>query len=616
MSLLIQMTIILAVALLLVPLTKRCQLPTLLGYVLTGILLGPHVLEVIPSSYQLHQLQHLGILLLMFIIGLELRPQRLGELQQREVALTGYALLTSAGIGIGLSHGLLKLDLISSVCIGVALSLLSVSLLGQQLRGSVSTYASTQRMMKLGWVHALAGMFCLALLPLLVNEYSPQQGLAYVTSFVAALSGLFLLNRYVLRPVFNVLAKTGTHELMLASAVFTASLVFILLDTLGLHQVLAAFLAGLLISDSLFRPQLQQSIEPFKGLIFALFFIGLGLILPLPLFLEQYPFIVLGALTLIAIKTLVYFGWALYFKYSWQDSRRISTHFAQAGEFGFVLLYLTLSLKLSSAEIVEPFLLMLLLVLFIHPLWLGFTRLLGHLWSKLPQKVDRDAEQQTHSTPHPPTPLLILGFGRFGQIVGRIAHLNHVRFHALDNALAAHDVIPTEAGRLFALDATRAEHLKQAGIEAAQVVVVAIDDVEDSMNVVRYIQLNYPQLKLLVRARDRHHAHLLRELNVQHLWRETYGSALELAQVSLTHLGLAPEQAQQQVHAFREHDQALQSAQQQIEYDEMRCYQTHELAIDELAYLFAEDLAWMQAQQSEVQDSTDEPFDTTVSEAK
>lgn len=614
MSLLIQMTIILAVALLLVPLTKRCNLPTLLGYVLTGLLLGPHVLNVIPNSFELHQLQHVGILLLMFLIGLELRPQRLSQLKTADFHLTGYTMLGSASLGFALCYWLLKIDLLSSISIAAALSVVSFSLLSQQLQlKHKHVYAAEQSIFKLGLVHALFAMLLLAILPLLASQTAPQQQLAYVASFVAALSGLFLLNRYVLRPVFHLLAKTGTHELLLGSAVFTASLVFIVLDALGLHQVLAAFLAGFLISDSLFRPQLQQSIEPCKGIIFALFFIGLGLILPLPVLLEQPLVIVLGAVGLIAVKFLLYLFCARYFKYNWQHSHFIAAHFAQAGEFSFVLLYLALSLKLIATDVLEPFLLILLLVLFANPLLLRLTNsLIDYIKHRKSRSLEPTSnEESTTDT----APLLILGFGRFGQIIGRVAHVAGIRFHAIDNTPITQNLLPDSAGKIFNLDATQPINLQQVGIEHAKLVVVAIDDVEDNMNIVRYLQLHYPQLKLLVRARDRHHAHLLTDLNITQIYKENYGSALELAQSSLMYLGLDQDTAHTQIQAFREHDEQLQQTQQQIEYDEIKLYQTHNLAIDELAYLFSQDLLWKNLQQKDTDQVASNNIDVTVNEA-
>ena len=582
MSLLIQLTIILAFALVLVPLTKRLCLPTLIGYVCTGIALGPLAFDLINMSVELKQLQHLGLLLLLFLTGMQLQTERLAGFSAPDLKLPSYAILSSIVLLSTLGVFVLNLSIVVSFIVSAALSLVSFSLLQQQLQlpQRLSTTLS-QRLFNFGLVHSLWAVLLIASLPIFVGFDSPQHSLAYIMGVVAAMSGLFLLQRYVLQPVFDFLEKTQTHELVLASAVFTASLSFIALDALGIHDTLAALLAGFLISDSRFHSRIAQYSAPFKGLVFAAFFIVLGISLPLQLILEQPLFLGLGLASLLLIKICIYLAFSRYFKAAWQDSCLISTACISSGEFGFILLYSAFESQIAPTAVLEPYLLLVMLSFLLSPLLLLATQ--RYILPRL------KTESQNQDSTAPTTPLLIIGFGRVGQLVARVAHLHQIPFTAIDNNLKQQPDLSPYGGCLLPIDATNAEALQQLPLSSMQLAVVAIDDVEDNINLVRYLQLHYPELQLLVRARDRHHAHLLSDLGIEQVWRETYLSALDLAMHSLNHLGIAEETAQDNLLKFRIHDQKLQRQQQQIEYDDIKLYQTQELALDELQYLFNED---------------------------
>lgn len=582
MSLLIQLTIILAFALVLVPFTKRLGLPTLIGYVGTGIALGPYLLDVIPLSVELKQLQHLGLLLLLFLIGMQLQVPRLMQLKALDIQLPSYALGLSILLLSSIGIWCLDLSLLVSFIISSALILVSFSLLQQQIKLPKQFHQSLgQQLFNFGIVQSIWAVVLIACLPILAGFASPQHSLAYVMSIVAALSGLVLLQRYVLQPIFDYLDQTHTHELVLASAVLTASLSFIALDALGIHDTLAALLAGFLISDSRFHHRIAQYSAPFKGLVFAAFFIVLGMSLPLHLILEQPLFLALGLLLLIFIKTSIYFALARYFKVPWSESYLISTAFISSGEFGFILLYSAFASQLAPAHILEPYLLLLLLSFISAPLIMQFIQR---------YVLPRLHHQENAAYSHELADLLIIGFGRVGQLVARVAHANHIGFSAIDNHIHPQQDLSAYGGCLIKMDASDEQALQQLPLADVKLVVIAVDDVEDNINIVRYLQLNYPDLQLLVRARDRHHAHLLRDLGIEHIWRETYLSALDLAQHSLQYLGVPQDRAQEHITQFRIHDQKLQRQQQHIEYDDIKLYQTQEAALDELHYLMQQDL--------------------------
>lgn len=578
MSLLIQLTIILAFALVLVPMTKSLGLPSLLGYVITGIMLGPFALNLIDLSVELKQLQHLGLLFLLFLVGMQLHPARLISIRKQTLQLPIAAWLILSSLGTVLGVFALGLTVLQSLVISGGLSLLSFSLLQQQLN-TILNSRITQKLTQFGLVQSLIAAIFMAMLPLF-NMASPQHGLAYVMSLVAAISGLYLLQRYVLQPVFDLLEKTHTHELILASAVFSASLSFIALEALGIHATLAAMLAGFLISDSRFEQRLKLYIRPLQGLVFAAFFIVLGLSLPLQRIVEQPLFLGLGLITLLLVKMLLYVALNRYFKASWPDSTLSAAALLSSGEFGFILLYMAFEKQIANAALLEPYLILLMLSFLLSPFL--FIAVQRYLLPRL-QQADTGSQHLVNA------PLLIIGFGRFGQLVARVAHLQHTPFTAIDSHLKADLALGAYGGSLHVLDATDATQLETMTLAQVKVTVIAVDDVEDNINIVRYLQLNYPEIELFVRARDRHHAHLLKDLGIAHIWRETYLSALELAEQSLASLNKQDEPLMTSIEEFRIHDQTLQRQQQHIEYDDTKLYQTQEAALDELAYLFQQD---------------------------
>jgi len=262
----------------------------------------------------------------------------------------------------------------------------------------------------------------------------------------------------------------------------------------------------------------------------------------------------------------------------------LATCLAQGGEFAFVVLSVARSEQVVSQAIVEPVVLIVTLSMVLTPIayWLMNSVILPRFsQSKIAPEYD-DIPDQHH-------PVIIAGFGRFGQIIARVAHIQHLSFTAIDSNLDKVDFVRNYGGQLYYGDATQPEILRAAGLEHARVFVLAIDDIEDSMNVARHIRLNYPKLKMLVRARDRHHVHLLRDLGVEHIWRETYLSSLGMAYHMLRDAGINEDDAYKSIELFRDYDETLLEQQQHIYTDEQKIYETHRNALAELEHLFASD---------------------------
>ena len=584
MSLLLQVTLFLAASLLLVPLLKRLGIATVLGYLFTGIVLGPSVLNIAHDPKAIMELAEFGVIFLMFIIGLELRPQRLWDMRQSifvmgslQVVLTGIAL--TALVFFALSQ-----SIAASIVVGFALSLSSTAFALQLLNEKQQLNTSFgQQSFSILLFQDIAAIPLIAIIPLLAGTTSAHHGIAYFSAVVATFTGLFLFSRYVMRPFFRFVAQSGAHELITAVGLFIVLAVVLLMDSLGISTTLGAFLTGVLLADSEFRHELEASIAPFKGLLLGLFFMTVGMTTPIALILQQPWLILGGAIVLLLLKMLLLTALARYRQFSWSNSLLLGTCLAQGGEFAFVVFNVAYSEKVLSKAMLEPMTLIVTLSMVLTPIlyWLISTYLIP--------RIEKESTPEYDDIPNHHNPMIIAGFGRVGQIIARTAHLQHVRFTAIDSSLEKIDFVRHYGGTLYYGDVTQFDLLRSAGIEHAKIFVLAIDDVEDSMNIARHIRLNYPDLKLLVRARDRHHVHLLKDLGVELIWRETYLTALEMAYHALCHLGVHTQDAKKTVRLFRHYDEDLLLQQQHIYTDEQKIYETHRNALAELEHLFESD---------------------------
>ena len=598
MSPLLQITIFLGAALILVPLGKKLGIATVLGYLFTGILLGPSVLNIASDPEEIMHLAEFGVILLMFLIGLELRPQRLWEMRQ-SIFVTGSLQVVLTGVVLtGTVFLLFQQSLSASFVIGFALALSSTAFVLQLLSEKEQLNTTHgQQSFSILLFQDIAAIPLLAIIPLLAGGNTPHHGVAYFALIIAAFSGLFLFSRYIMRPFFRFVAKSGATELITAVGLFIILAVVWLMDSIGISTTLGAFLTGVLLADSEFRHELEASIAPFKGLLLGLFFMTVGMTTELSLLLTMPLLIVGGAVLLIVIKGIVMTAIARYKKYSWSNSLMIATCMAQGGEFAFVVLNLAKSEKVLSQAIVEPVTLIVTLSMVFTPMvfWLISTQVIPRL--------DQGEAPEYDDIPNQHPELIIAGFGRIGQIVARLAHMKNFSFTAIDNNLQRIDFVRHYGGKIYYGDVTLPDLLRAAGIEQAKVFVLAIDDVEANMNVARHIRLNYPDLTLLVRARDRYHMHLLRDLGVEHIWRETYLTALGMGYRALCELGITKEQAHDSIELFRNYDEELLARQQRIYTDETKVYESYRDFISELQHLFESDAQVSQQDPDQYQDT-------------
>ena len=583
---LLEITLFLAAAILLVPLGKGFGLPTVLGYLFTGIIVGPSILNIANNPDNIMKLAEYGVIMLMFLIGLEIRPQRLWQMRQSIFILGGLQIAVTTVVLLVLLWIFLPISWVASLVIGCALALSSTAFILQVLenRQELKTFYGQQAFAVLLF-QDIAAMVLLALIPILAGHHSPHHGVGYFAAIIATFSGLFLFSRYILRPLFRFVVKSGASELLTAVGLFIVLAVVCLMDALELSTTLGAFLTGLLLADSEFRHEIEASIQPFKGLLLGLFFMAIGMGIQLNVVLDHPWFIVGGAIALLVVKAICLTLVACLRKHSFSNGLKLGVALAQGGEFAFVVFTLATTEKIIPQDLLAPLTLLVTLSMILTPVlfWI-----LDH-WIEPKLNPHKDTKPQFDDISPKQQHLLIAGFGRFGQIVARIAHLHHIAFTAIDNNLDNIDFVRQYGGQVYYGDATQSALLHSAGLKDASIFILAIDDIEDSMQVARYIRLYHPEITIFARARDRHHVYLLKEIGVKHIWRETYYSALGVAEKMLIQLGLSPEQAQHGIKEFSKYDEQLLERQQGVYADSQKFIETHREMLSELENLFEND---------------------------
>src|SRR5882724_10222758 len=585
MSLLAQMAIFLAAAVVAIPIFRRFKLGSVLGYLAAGIIIGPACLGLISRIDSTLHIAEFGIVLLMFVIGLELQPSRLWVLRKpifglgfAQVALTTAVIGAAANLALGEPWR-------SSLVIGFGLSMSSTALALQLLaeRGQLNSQYGRSAFSILLF-QDIAVMPALALLPLLAvaaARPSAPSGLWLVVKLVAVLAAVVAGGRYVLRPMLRIVAETRVTEAFTAAGLLVVLGTALLVSQVGLSMSLGSFLAGVLLADSEFRHELEANIEPFKGLLLGLFFITVGMSANLSLVREK-PLQILG-LTLGFMLLKVGILWAIgrLSRHSNTASRGLAFSLPSGGEFAFVLFGLAASLGIMDTEIAELLVLVVTASMILSPLLL----VLHDAMFKRKEADSRPFDAPDELYPR----VIIAGFGRFGQIVGRILLAKKIAFTALVANQTQVDFLRQFGNKVFYGDASRLELLRAAHAENAEVFVLAIDDVDASVRTAALIRKHFPHLKIFARARNRQHAFRLMDLDLRYMIRETLVSSLEMSVQVLESLGLSKSNAMETVRQFRVHDEATMARQQAVKDDESKFLATTRESAEQLLHLFETD---------------------------
>jgi monovalent cation:proton antiporter-2 (CPA2) family protein len=584
MSLLAQIAIFLASAVIAIPIFRYFKLGSVLGYLAAGIIIGPACLGLISRIDATEHIAEFGIVLLMFVIGLEVQPSRLWVMRKSIFGLgLAQVLVTTLGLGSAAYYGF-EQTWQSALIIGFGLSMSSTALVLQLLaeRGQLNSHYGRSAFSILLF-QDIAVLPALALLPLLgvATAKTAGPGGWLAIKFVAVLGTAVVGGRYVLRPMLRIVAATRVAEAFTAAGLLVVIGTALLVSQVGLSLPLGAFLAGVLLADSEFRHELEADIEPFKGLLLGLFFITVGMSANVALVREK-PLTLLGlTLAFMLVKVAVLRGIGRLNGLPNATGRGLAFSLPSGGEFAFVLFGLASTLGIMDTQVAELLVLAVTGSMILSPLLLT-------IHDALPQK--KEADSRPFDTPEELYPkVIIAGFGRVGQIVGRILSAKRISFTALEANQTQVDFLRRFGNQVFYGDASRLEMLRAAHAENAEVFVLAIDDVEASVRTAELIRKHFPHLKIFARARNRQHTFRLMDLDVRYAIRETLGSSLEMSGKVLETLGLSKSNALETVRRFRAHDEATLAKQLAVKDDESKFLQTTRESAEQLRHLFEAD---------------------------
>lgn len=573
--------IYLAAAVIGVAIVRRAGFGSILGYLLAGVAIGPAGLKLVSDVEDTLHFAELGVLMMLFVIGLELKPSRLWLLRKPIFISGGLQVLLStaalAALGIGLG-----LDTATAAVIGVILALSSTAFVLQMLaeRNELATKRGRAAFTILLF-QDLAVIPLLALLPLLGagGSQTPVELLSGAGIAVAAIGGLLVGGRFLLRPVLRFAARSGATEIFTATALLVVIGSAGLMGWAGLSMGLGTFLAGVLLADSEYRHALEADLEPFKGLLLGLFFIAVGMSMDLSIIVAQ-PTVVVGlTLALLAVKGAAIWMAARLSGTSADDARGLAFTLPQGGEFAFVLAGVALGAGIITLPQQNMLIVVVTLSMALTPFLVQLNAVIDGRSSSTEREFDTMEDESN--------PVIIAGFGRFGQITGRILSSMGIGFTALESSSAQVDFVRRFGNRVFYGDVTRADLLHAAGAGQAKLLLLAIDDPEKSVAVVRTVKEHYPDLPIVARARDRQHAMALMDLGINDPIRETYHSGLKAAEETLARLGVRSPHSW--VQTFAEHDEKTLLRQKEHHKDETALIQSARDAAAELETLFKDD---------------------------
>ena len=577
--------VFLLAAVIAVPLFKRFGLGAVLGYLAAGVVLGPFGLQVIRDAGRVLTASEIGVVMMLFVIGLELSPARLWVMRKPVFGMGGLQVALS-GLALGALGLMLGLGWKAALVVGLALALSSTAVSLQLLSERKALNSAHGRMaFAILLFQDIAAIPLIAAVPLLgVAAASPDPVWQDVLKAVAAIIAVVIGGRYVLRQLFRIAARIGVHEMLTASALLAVLGAAWAMSLAGLSMGLGAFLAGVLLADSEFRHEIESQIEPFKGLLLGLFFMAVGMSIDLNLIVAQPWLILFGTMLLLAVKSLVLFGVGLRpGRMDWREALQLGAVLALGGEFAFVVLSEAVKARLIDTTLQNQLVAIVGLSMALTPLSIIVVSRLLRAFPETAPAREFDAVPSSHPQ------VVLAGFGRFGQIVARMLVAQKIPFVALETDAKQVDFVRRFGNVVYYGDPSRPDLLRSAGIEHARIFINAIDNPEASLRATRVVRRLYPELKIFARAHDRRHAWQLMDLGAQ-VTRETFASGLEMGRDVLIALGIPAEQAELRAAKFRSHDEALLANQHLIYDDEAALLESAKQARSELEQLFEADV--------------------------
>ncbi len=577
--------ILLAAVVLLIPLSRRAGFGSVLGYLAAGAAIGPSGLGLITDVEEIREISEFGVVMLLFLIGLELRPQRLWVMRKAVFGLGTAQVLVTGVVLASLAH-LAGLGWIGCSAIGGGLALSSTAIVLPMLaeRDLLGGRAGRDAFAVLLF-QDLAFIPMVAVIPLLAGDNLPVKAPWHeVAQGVAAIAVILLGGRFLLRPAFRAIGGARTPEVFNALALLTVVGAAALASAAGLSQSLGAFLGGVILSDSEYRHELQADIEPFEGLLLGFFFMSVGMAANFALVAAEPRMIAIGLVGLLAVKIVIHFGLA---RIAGQDTRnalRFALALPQGSEFSFVLFGAAVAASAISQDEADGATLVITLSMIATPII--FTLSERFLMPLLDRPVEAPAYDEIEDDG---VPVIICGFGRVGQIVGRVLQMRGIPFTALEKDAGQVEVVRRFGTKVYYGNPARPDLLRAAGAARAKLLVVAISDMEQALEIVGVARRNFPRLTIMARARNRRHVHLLMDNGVEAIVRETLHSSLKLSELVLEAVGVSQDEARRAVEIFREYDENSLRETHAFYDDERSLIQNAKQTASELAELLEAD---------------------------
>lgn len=535
-----------------VPIAQRFGIGAVLGYLIAGIAIGPWGFGFIHDVDEILHFSELGVVFLMFIIGLELNPAKLWQLRRSILGVgTVQVFMTTAVLGLLLYFNNFAWQ--AAVIGGIGLAMSSTAMALQLMREKgMNRNEGGQLGFSVLLFQDMAVIPALALIPVLTAGGSNVHDWTSIGLKALAFAGMLMAGRYLLRPLFRYIVISGISEIFTATALLVVLGFAFFMHTLGFSMALGTFIAGVLLAESEFQHELEIAIEPFKGLLLGLFFISVGMALNMGVLFTHLLPVIISVVTLVFVKGIVLYILARIVGLHRSVRLQFAALLSQSGEFAFVLFSAAFTQKILTNQQLALLLVVVTLSMITTPLLLKIVdRILVQRYNN-PENNDEEPFVEDDDPQ-----VIIVGFGRFGQVVGRLLMANKISITVLERDVSAVGVMRRYGYKVYYGDATKLELLRAAGTQKAKAIVITCNVPEDTMAVVRLCQQYFPEIRILARARGRVEAHELLQHGIQNFTRETFASALELGRKTLLELGMHPHQAYRAQQHFRRLDMRM-----------------------------------------------------------
>lgn len=568
-SFLFQALVYLAAAVLLVPFSKKLGLGSVIGYLLAGVMIGPAVLGFVGSEGEdIMHFAEFGVVMMLFLIGLEIEPEKLWKSRGAILGLGGLQVGATTVVAGALAY-FVGMDWRASVAVGMIISLSSTAIVMQTLteKGLLKTRAG-QNAFSVLLFQDVAVIPMLALLPLLsvnTGDTNPNHftGTTLVTGLPAWAHTLVVLGsvtiivfagRYLVRPLFNIIAKTRIREIFTATALLLIIGIAVLMTQVGLSPALGTFLGGVVLANSEYRHELESDIEPFKGLLLGLFFVAVGASINFTLIMEQ-PFTIIGiVLAIMFVKALVLFAIGKWSKMTASQNTLFALSLCQVGEFAFVLLSFTMHEGIISKPVSDTMMAVVAISMAITPLLMLLNERVLQPW--IYAKTQTNSDDKPADQIDERNPVIIAGFGHFGNIIGRFLRAHNIGTTILDTDSDRLELLRKMGFKVYYGDASRADLLHAAGAAHAKLIIIALEPPEKRIEVIETVKKHFPDLRMYVRARNRYDAYDLMNAGMLHVYRETMDTSLRLAVDVMNILGHRPHSSMRAARKFFQQDEA------------------------------------------------------------